>query len=665
MATTPMLLSLLAAFGCNAKSDVRLSIPAQSPLPPGLHGLAGSYTDPSALTKLEFGSRSHWMQPWRAFLETVPAHQFLDGIGVGFPNTQSDLEPELVAQMLSKNGFRTVRVEIGWGEINFEDEQKLNRAERLTEVIGALRRWKLRPLILLNLHQGVPGPIKMFVRNVIKDAPKGATQVQLDSVDGLVIGRSGFSDLTDYWAAEALVTAIDGQTVTLSKPLPKALTAGTKAKMATLKYRPFSRPDSADYLETMQGWKRYVGAVSDFVAGQMGTVGSQDLGFDLEVYNELTFGDRFLSINNYYEPKLEDYEEDSIWDNLIGVTAGYVDQNPARFAGVGLTNGFSNTIPWTASAQQPARVSAINKHPYKGVGRYPADEQGGTRLGQTGQATQAVPSYTALFPEYYGTGTQTETLLRDSAPLNTEIYGKVHGRYGRGRDQPVGVWITEVAIQPTEVGVSDPAAARALKAKSAARYFSFYLNKGVNKLHLYTAADGDDTGYSILQDNFVRYASTATTYPADDAPYTSPALQVTRRITDTFKVGLDSQLGQTRSLEVRSVRDAHDHAQFAAVGDQPPLYNREVLAVLPYQVNAKRFVIAYYVMTRDVRQTLEPEQYVVELGGLRASGAKLSAYDPFTDKAVPLESHPSERQDSLTLSLSTTDYPRLLIVEEP
>lgn len=107
------------------------------------------------------------------------------------------------------------------------------------------------------------------------------------------------------------------------------------------------------------------------------------------------------------------------------------------------------------------------------------------------------------------------------------------------------------------------------------------------------------------------------------------------------------------------MRDSHNHMQFAAVGNQPPLYNRELLSVLPYQVNKKRFVIGCYVMTRDVRQTLKPEEYTVELGGL----AGLSAYHPFTNASVPMKLHALE-PGKLVVSLSATDYPRFLVVEE-
>jgi hypothetical protein len=661
-------IGILAGFtSCKSERKITEQQPTMStivPLPKGLKGLAGAYTDSRYLSDLEFGQHSHWLQPWRSFLETVPAKQFLDGVGIGFP-TFDEIEPDLVAQMLSKNGFRNVRVEIGWGQINFADESKLNPEQRLTQVLEACQRWNLRPLILLNVHSGAPTPVEMFDRLVTQDTPQGATQISLESTEGLVVGRSGLSDLTEYWAAEALITGINGNTATLSKPLPKAVSAGTRLRMATLKYRPFSKPGGADYKQTLEGWKRYVGTVSRFVARKLGTAGTASLGFDLEIYNELTFGNHFLYLNDYYEPDLDVYEAESIWNHLIEETAAYITQNPSDFAGVGLSNGFSNTIPWTASSRQPERINAINKHPYAGVKRFPADEQNGIKLDQNGLPITEVPNYTSLFPEYYGTGIQTETLLRDSAPFNTNIYDTVHGRYGLRKDKPINVWITEVNIQPLEVEVKDLAAARALKAKTTARYLSFFLNKGVTKLQLYSAIDsqGTDAGLSILQENFIKYAKKGSVYPTDDSPYTAPALQITRRITDLFKQELDPLLNQTRPLEVRSVRDNHDEAQFAAVGNQPPLYNREVFTVLPYQVNKKRFVIGYYVMTRDVRQNLEPKEYTLELAGLDAVGAQLSVYDPFTDASVPLKLHTLEA-NKLVVTLSATDYPRFLVVEE-
>jgi hypothetical protein len=85
---------------------------------------------------------------------------------------------------------------------------------------------------------------------------------------------------------------------------------------------------------------------------------------------------------------------------------------------------------------------------------------------------------------------------------------------------------------------------------------------------------------------------------------------------------------------VVSISDKHDHYQFVGDGTaaHPNLYNRDVFAFLPYQVNSKRFVIPYYVMTRDVTKDLPPEQFTVQIKGIKGDGASVIAYDPMNDK---------------------------------
>jgi hypothetical protein len=70
-------------------------------------------------------------------------------------------------------------------------------------------RYGIRPTLLINAHQGVPCPLKSFERRLLADAPKGARTLRLDNVKDLVTGRSGVNGLSDYWAAEGLVTAIN------------------------------------------------------------------------------------------------------------------------------------------------------------------------------------------------------------------------------------------------------------------------------------------------------------------------------------------------------------------------------------------------------------------------------------------------------------------------
>lgn len=630
------------------------------------------YTDPKNLTSLPFGYYSHWIQPWRAYLETVPARDFLDGTGIVF-NVKKTTDPDLVAQMLAKHGIRQARFEISWGKINYNDETKLNDASEFRTKLLALKKNGIRPLILLNAHQGNPCPLRSFKRTVTQNAAQGATTIQLDNVKGLKVRYSGLSNLSDYWAAEALITDISGNTVKLSKPLQKRIKAGTSVSIATLKYLPFSPPNGKDYANTISGWQSYVDTVANFAAEVLGTTQSSDKGFDMEVWNELSFGSKFLSINNYYTPNRFKYKENSIWKNLVTETIAYVKAHSEDFEGVSFTNGFGNTIPWTASSEQPARIAAISKHPYSTRRKYfPKNNSKGkpvNALYEVEGKSAFSPTYSTFFPEYSATAIQTETIIRDIGPITTKIHSKKHGRNARvinGDVVPTPVWITEVNTNPK---LDDPKItaerALAIKAKTTARLFSFFLNKGVTRLYLYSAARGNKE-WGIVKQNFLNYASRSEAiYPEDDTSYTSPALATLDRIVTKMSDQVDLKLTKTRQLEIVSIGDTHNHFQFAGDGTEahPKLYDRDVFAFLPFQANARRFVIPYYVMTRDVMEALQPEEFTVKIKGLRGSNAVVIAYDPVKDRTLPARVQESEL-NSLTVLLTATDYPYLLIVQE-
>jgi hypothetical protein len=397
----------------------------------------------------------------------------------------------------------------------------------------------------------------------------------------------------------------------------------------------------------------------------LGTASSANKGFDLEIWNELTFGSNFLYINKYYTNEPYKYEQKDIWNNLVKETATYIDSHSTNFTGVQISNGFANTIPWPASSQQPSRITAINKHPYPPNKSYPQDEYPGKRLNALGQEDSFVPTYSVYFPEYIGTALQTETIIRDIAPINSEIYSTLRGRYARvlnGKILPVPVWITEINVHPEE---SDPDVslerALAIKAKAAARFFCFYLNKGVTQVHLY-GASGGDKGWGIVQDNFLEYAKQDNaSYPLNDAEYISPTLKVVGKIVNVMKTGIDLNLAKTQSLQVVSIQDNHDHYQFKGDGSKanPNLYNRDVFTFLPFQVNANKFVIPYYVMTRDVQRDLSPENFTVEISGIN-NVASVSVYDPMNDQNIPVKVSRKVGSNSLVLELTATDYPYLL-----
>jgi hypothetical protein len=613
------------------------------------------YVDPTVMAKLPFGTHSHYLQPWRSYLETVSASHFLKGIGVvldGGPDT-----PDRSIEILARSGIAAARLEIPWSDLDFADERHLTREQPFRRVLAACRKCGLRPLIVLNAHHGLPTPARRFNGTVTTDAPAGSRTIKLHAAEPIVVGRTGLSDLTEFWAAEAIVTAVSGRRLTLSKPLPRSLRAGAVVDLATLAYEPFGKPGTPATDATLRGWVRYVDAVASFVAAALGTEDADDKGFDLEIWNELSFGAKFLSINNYYDPPLDTDRGDLVWAEIVARTAEWVSAHPTRFAGVAITNGFASTVPWPASSAQPAAVTGLSKHPYPRQLSFPADEQENTScVGRDGSPTRFVPSYQAYFPEYFAAAIQTETIVRDMGPAENEIYGARHGRCARrigGSPRPVPVWITEIGINPGEIGVSDPAAARALKVKAVARLLLFYLNKGAERVYVYSASGGA-SGYGLLSED--------SPSAADDGA--SPSLAVIDRLRSAMRDGLDAGLQRTRSLAF-AVHDAPASVQlFAGDGtpENPPLRNIDALALLPFQSNDRRLIIAHYFVTRDIRREIQAEAVTLDIFGLSA-GASLRVYDPMADSWSDVRP-PRAVENGMSVTLAITDAPRLLVVQE-
>lgn len=633
--------------------------------------IVSSYTNPAFYTEIPFGYHSHWSQPWRAYLETIPAHKFIDGIGVVFNmnHQKTGLDPDLIAEMLARHGVKQGRIEINWNYINYEDQTKINDPEEFVPRLLALQQHGIRPLILLNAHQGAPTPMKVFPKNLSRNADVGDLEIRLEDTRDIIPNYSGLSNISDEsWAGEILITEVNGNWVTLSKPLPKFIKLGTKLDVAILKYRPFSAPDSLDFQETIAGWQQYVATVTKFVSQTLGTTNSEDKGFDLEIWNELSFASNFLDINKYYEPAITKYKKKEIWQDIVVKTVDYIEAHPQDFQGVEVSNGFGNTTPWPATSDMPPRITAINKHPYRSRKEFPEQEYKSSQaLDAFGQETNFTPTYSIWFPEYFATFLQTETILRDMSPFSSEFGGSTHGRNARivnGKTLPTTIWMTEVNIHPQE---DDPnvkeAEALNLKAKAAMRYFCFYLNKGAERVYLYNAM-GENTGYGVIQENFAEYATKEKSYSPKDRRYVSPILLTTNRIVEQMKDGLDPDLESVKQLEIVSLKEEHNNIQFRGDGSKqhPNLYNRDVFTFLPYQVSDRKFVIPYYVMTRDLKKDLSTENYELSIKGFDFPKLDFKVYDPFDDMYLKnINAH--QRAEIATVNLEAKDYPRLLIVE--
>lgn len=627
--------------------------------------------NPEQLTRITFGNYSHWLQPWRGYLETMPATHFLDGLGIVL-NTGRGEDAGPILKMCAKNGIKHARIEIGWGNLDYDDERNIHNTEDLAARLQACMAVGIRPLILLNGHHALPCPTKLFARTVAADAEAGAREVVLDKADDLTLGHSGITDIEGGVAASFLITKIDGCTVTLSRPLPKKLVAGTKVQMATLKYAPFGDSSTEEGQATLEGWKRYARRVADFAATTLGTKGKGDLGFDLEIWNELSFGSNFVDQSRYYDPLPRPFTMDAVFLDIVRATAEAAEAEPSSFAGVRLVNGFSNTTPWPASGDMPARVTALSHHPYAGRRVFPGEKSKHNALNALGlpDASGFEPTYEESFPEYCASALQTEMMVRDMAPLETNIYNASHGRFTR-QGNPCWCWITEVNYAPGEDAVTDQARALELKTKAILRYYCFYLNKGVERLYLFGAGANEpklgDLELGVLKQDFVNHTIKNKTYPNDDASWTSPALVAVRRVADRMRDGLDMHLCPTRALKLVSVKDTHGAKQFEGdpnnLLEHPPLYDRDVLAMLPFQVNAKKFVIPFYVVTRDIKRDLSEEKFTVEIQGVAGRGAMLTTYDPVLDRRRNVRVISADA-GVLTLELPAVDYPVLLELEE-
>ena len=793
----PVVSSPLAPGSSEAHAEETPARPRRKGSPgTGLGGLPQEegdvLTDPidsRFLTKDPFGASSFWIQPWRAYLDTWPSSTLLKSLGINFNVGVAQAEP--VAQLLQDSGFTLARREIPWGALSYEDPSEFNNEPKIATILGALHNHGLRPLILLNANSGQPGPAKPITLTTLATAYPGAMTVHLDQASAaeIVPGKTGFDELTWGTGPDVLVTAVDSEGVaSLSRPLRVALPAG-KHRAMTLRYAPFQNPKLPNgepnpiFQETLQGWLGYVATVNREATKVFGPGG-----YDLEVWNELTFGSQFLNSEHYYQPSdartieaearaeaqdeplapedaeaeaspetradsqtLEGLEEEdapeaaeaeeeepegeatgaaaaarpfagepseegperkdltkaiindkvtkAVTRTLLKETVAFV-RNPANgiSAGVGISDGFASQTPFPSGALAPLGMTALSKHLYNGAKQFPAayrekrikpldafgfrDTEGGR-----GFKPLFVPEFQSLFPEYFLTALPTETLVRDIAPITTEIYGLKHGReVGPAGGAPVQKWMTEYNLSQgkgkvmqadgvTPAGVTETAADRAhFEAKALLRSLVANVNKGLSREYFFAAAPG---ALSLIGKSFYsELEAHPETYPGDALG--GETMSGFRNMLDQFS-GPGPE-GQARQLKLLSIAQEGNHAQFNGDGTaaHPTLYDRDVLAVLPFQSSPTHFVVPVYVMTRDLLTLYEPgkpssdvtrfdlpdENFTIRLGNLpeTSEAPTVSAYDPLRETSTPAQLI-SREGSTAEFRIAATDYPRMLSID--
>jgi len=610
------------------------------------------YVDPAQLD-VPWPKHSHVKQPWRGFLETRPAAELLDGIGMVYQFHGGSMEAQL--GLLARAGVRCIRWEQPFGTYDPDIKGLAKPSEaRYREMLRLCKRLGIVPIILLNAHHGYPCKMKHFERRLAADAPKGSTELSLDSVDGFRVLYSGTSGLTAYWAGEVLFTEIDKErkAVKLSKPLPKDLKKGDKLSCVDLYYLPLHPVGTPEFEHTAGGWVDYARAVCQ-VAKEEGVV------IELEVWNELSFGSHFAGghgINDYW-PGRAKFTRDFLrpgghaWELSRRTT----EMAKKEFPGTRVIWGWSNTTFFHCPIKElPPGTDGQSYHPYgTGWREMPEREQDPKNPARCLEGGS--PTYRLCMAEGWAhTFIQCESLMHHLRPDK------------RLAVKPEGVerfhhYITEHGIVPAEAGVKGDDASLRLKEKFLLRALLFWLNKGLSRMTLFVAGpDKNDEGMGL---HLAKVSELKAMPPEAEADaWLSPALRSLRRALRAFEGA--EPIPKPRQLDVQFAKLSPDRKVFEAPEGKPSLSFSDLFAVLPFQVTAKKFVIALYEMTPNYNiEDLKDVSYRITLRPLAGKACKVSYYDPLADGALRVKVVECG-DDALTLELPVIDTPRLLTIEE-
>jgi hypothetical protein len=629
------------------------------------------YEDPRQAL-IPFGINSYFAHPWRSYMDTQPASQFLGSMGFCYNGDPKYLEP--VLQFMSEAGIRKVRTEMGWGNLDWDDRMTGENRTNALEFLRLARKYNIRPLMLLNAHHSAPGPVREVSVSLMQDAKKGdrSFQVRPDDVSKIRVGYTGPMKADEYCAAKPLITEVkpDG-TCVLSGPLGGDLTAGT-LQLKELKYQPLhgvklkggdqqaNAEAAASAAETQEGWKKYVAEICN-----LGLEGMGGAGFDLEVWNEQTFGSNFLDINNYYDPDREydgqvEYtrlrpQEPGIRPDarkkfrlegpmvLVGLTVDYVRSRP-ELAGVKVDNGIGNQWPWNGGGDNWPGQDAYSRHYYHGGWNDISPETVphpdhatmnalGEKEGQRPEkprdwydiipGSNFIPTTRIGHPEAHHCGWKTESLIRDVLP-DSRLGGEPlrHGRFTHNGDYKTPeLWQTEVnfardkffneLFDKTEVKREDPRAHVLddyMTSKMLLRQYVFHNHKGLRNQYMFASGERP-FAINMAGQAFYQALDLSGFQLTDDVRKAAPS--VYRGLGWlTQQMEASEPIVAPRRLSVEELWEYKPRLVFAGDGSaaRPHQWNRDWFAFLPYQLTADKFLVPYYVMTVDAHFSWNPEK---------------------------------------------------------
>jgi hypothetical protein len=626
---------------------------------------------------IRFGLISYFAHPWRSYMDTWPASHFLPSMGFVF-NVGSQYS-DAVCQLMAESGIRTVRYEVGWGNFNWTNQLTGGKREETIATLQTFKRHGLRPLILLNSHHAAPCPYRNVWVDLVADARKGDRVLKVKDASGIRTGYTGPMNGAEYCAAKPLITSVDADgTCHLSMPLGEDFKAG-RLSLHELKYQPLQgakRKDGTPVPEAqavVEGWKEYVRSTAEMVVEALGTAGQPDAGFDIEVWNELTFGSNFLNINNYYEQKPE-YSEPLAYRKtrtlapglrpdakteyktehfgvLFAVTVDFFRANDAAYPGVKVDNGFDNQWPWDSGTDSWPGQDSISRHYYLGSWRdisptnnSRADldtinafgERDGKRPATPKDwydiipGSNFIPTFRAGLPEWGYCGFQTESIVRDVMP-DSRITGMPgHGRYTHNGDfHTVELWQTEFNYGRQaffdrlfqETGAPrDDARAYALDnhitGKMLLRMYLFQNHKGLKRLYVFAPGDPPYGINMLTPPSYAALDKSGGKLTPEVRATVPAAYQGLGWLTRQMETG--AALAAPRPLRVDDLVEYKPRLMFAGDGSpaRPHQWNRDWFAFMPYQLSANRFIVPYFVVTVDAnhiwdakRDPFDPARY--------------------------------------------------------
>jgi hypothetical protein len=629
------------------------------------------YEDPRQAL-IPFGINSYFSHPWRSYMDTHPASQFLGSMAFCYNGDRKYLEP--VLQFMSESGIRKVRTEMGWGNLDWDDRMTGENRTRALEFLRLAKKYDIRPLLLLNAHHSAPGPVREVSVTLVEDAKKGdrSFKVRPDDVSKIRVGYTGPMNTDEYCAAKPLITEVkpDG-TCVLSGPLGGDLKAGT-LQLKELKYQPLhgvklksgdeqaNAEAATSAAETQEGWKRYVAEICN-----LGLEGMGGAEFDIEVWNEQTFGSNFLDINNYFDPDREysgpvQYvrsrpQEPGVRPDapkkfklegpmvLVGWTVDYVRSRP-ELSGVKVDNGIGNQWPWNGGGDAWPGQDAYSRHYYHGgwTDVSPATvprpdhatmnalgEKDGKRPDNAREWFDIIPGSNFIpttrigHPEAHYCGWKTESLVRDVLPDSRLGGGPLrHGRFTHNGDyRPPELWQTEVnfardkffneLFDKTEVKREDPRAHVLddyMTSKMLLRQYVFHNHKGLRNLYMFGSGE-HPFAINMVGRAFYQALDLNGLQLTDEVRQAAPSVYrglgwLTRQMEAS------EPIVAPRRLSVVELWEYQPRLMFAGDGsaERPHQWNRDWFAFLPYQLTASKFLVPYYVMTVDAYFSWNPDK---------------------------------------------------------